>query len=170
MVDNGQMDVSTIDARVRDVLRVKFELGLFDALPVADPTASDGIVHSEAHAEVAKEAARESLVRFGWFGRRVLVGRQLTRRLFPLNSLVGPWHSMVGAVEERQEHVAVGPQENQESAGVRARGGRDEKLHGEVNTIATCRACLFHASGRCRRWFATSCPLTPLIVCIHVGR
>jgi len=67
MVDNGQIDVSTIDARVRDVLRVKFELGLFDTLPVADPTASDGIVHSEAHAEVAKEAARESLVRFGGY-------------------------------------------------------------------------------------------------------
>ena len=45
MVENGQMDVSTIDARVRDVLRVKFELGLFDTLPVADPAASDGIVH-----------------------------------------------------------------------------------------------------------------------------
>ena len=80
IVDNGQMDVSTIDARVRDVLRVKFELGLFDALPVADPTASDGVVHSEAHAEVAKEAARESLVRFGCW-RRVRVGTQLTRRL-----------------------------------------------------------------------------------------
>ena len=91
MVENGQMDVSTIDARVRDVLRVKFELGLFDTLPVADPAASDGVVHSDAHAEVAKEAARESLVRFGWLGHRVLVGTQLTRPLFPPHSLCCPW-------------------------------------------------------------------------------
>jgi hypothetical protein len=149
MVDNGQMDVSTIDARVRDVLRVKFELGLFDALPVADPTASDGIVHSEAHAEVAKEAARESLVRFGWLGHRVLVGTQLTRPLFPPHSLCGLWHSMVGAGEERQEHVALRPQENQESAGVRARGGRDEKLHGEVKHThhhVAVPACFMHLS------------------------
>ena len=45
-----------------DVLRVKFELGLFDALPVENPADSDDIVHSEAHEEVAKEAARKSLV------------------------------------------------------------------------------------------------------------
>lgn len=47
---------------MRDVLRVKFELGLFDRQPVADPVQSDEVVHCAAHAEVAKEAARQSLV------------------------------------------------------------------------------------------------------------
>jgi beta-glucosidase len=51
-----------INERVSDVLRVKFELGLFDRPPVEDPAASDAVVHCEAHAEVAKQAARESLV------------------------------------------------------------------------------------------------------------
>ena len=41
-----------IDERVSDVLRVKFELGLFDALPVENPADSDNVVHNEAHEEV----------------------------------------------------------------------------------------------------------------------
>ncbi|NBU69833.1 MAG: beta-glucosidase, partial [Verrucomicrobia bacterium] len=47
---------------MRDVLRVKFELGLFDRLPVPDPKASDAVVGSAAHREVALQASRESLV------------------------------------------------------------------------------------------------------------
>ena len=55
---------------------------------------------------------------------------------------------MVGAGEERQEHVALRPQENQESVGVRARGGRDEKLHGEVkhHPHVAVPACFMHLS------------------------
>ena len=58
----GKLSENVINERVRDVLRVKFDLGLFDRPPVEDPAASDAVVHCEAHAEVAKQAARESLV------------------------------------------------------------------------------------------------------------
>jgi beta-glucosidase len=62
LIKEGKLSESLINERVRDVLRVKFELGLFDRPPVEDPAASDAVVHCEAHAEVAKQAARESLV------------------------------------------------------------------------------------------------------------
>jgi len=62
LVKEGKLSEKVIHDRVRDVLRVKFELGLFDRPPVEDPAASDAVVHCQAHAEVAKQAARESLV------------------------------------------------------------------------------------------------------------
>jgi len=62
LVKEGKLSEKVLNDRVRDVLRVKFELGLFDRQPVADPVQSDEVVHCAAHAEVAKEAARQSLV------------------------------------------------------------------------------------------------------------
>jgi len=62
LVKEGKLSETVLNDRVRDVLRVKFELGLFDRPPVADPAQSDAVVHCAAHAEVAKEAARQSLV------------------------------------------------------------------------------------------------------------
>jgi len=62
LVKEGKLSETVLNDRVRDVLRVKFELGLFDRPPVADPAQSDAVVHCAAHAEVAKDAARQSLV------------------------------------------------------------------------------------------------------------
>ena len=62
LVKQGRLTEKVVDDRVRDVLRVKFELGLFDRLPVPDPKASDAVVGSAAHREVAVQASRESLV------------------------------------------------------------------------------------------------------------
>ena len=62
LVKEGRLSEAVINERVSDVLRVKFELGLFDRPPVEDPGTSDAVVHCAAHAEVAQQAARESLV------------------------------------------------------------------------------------------------------------
>ncbi len=61
-LDDGSLAMATVDDRVRDVLRVKFQLGLFDHPYVADAEASAKLVNSAAHQEVALQAARESLV------------------------------------------------------------------------------------------------------------
>lgn len=61
-VEQGLVSERTIDDRVRDILRVKFELGLFDDPYVGDGALADAVVHSEAHQEVALEAARQSIV------------------------------------------------------------------------------------------------------------
>jgi len=61
LVAEGKLSMSVIDARVRDVLRVKLRLGLFDR-PYVDPKPADAIVHCAEHRQLALEAARQSLV------------------------------------------------------------------------------------------------------------
>ena len=62
LVAAGELSDATIDSRVRDVLRVKFRLGLFDHPYVEDPQAAERIVGKAAHEEVAARAARETIV------------------------------------------------------------------------------------------------------------
>lgn len=61
-VRDGSLSMTTIDARVRDILRVKFTTGLFDRPYVEDAEASARLVNSETHRAVALQASRESLV------------------------------------------------------------------------------------------------------------
>lgn len=62
LVRKGKVSTRTLDDRVRDVLRVKFILGIFDRPYVADAEATARIVYSADHQEVALRAARESMV------------------------------------------------------------------------------------------------------------
>jgi beta-glucosidase len=62
LVKEGKVTMKTLDDRVRDVLRVKFILGLFDRPYVTDPDASEKTVNSLEHQQVALRAARESIV------------------------------------------------------------------------------------------------------------
>ncbi len=60
-VRKGRISQKTLDARVADVLRVKFELNLFDD-PFVDSAAAQDIVHQPAHEAVTLEAARKAIV------------------------------------------------------------------------------------------------------------
>jgi len=62
LVKSGRLPIATVDDRVRDVLRVKFWEGLFDQPYVPNPQDADRIVRSPAHLDVARRAARESIV------------------------------------------------------------------------------------------------------------
>ena len=62
LVRDGGLPMATIDARVRDILRVKFRIGLFDHPYVEDAEETARLVDSPPHREVALQAARESLV------------------------------------------------------------------------------------------------------------
>jgi beta-glucosidase len=62
LVRTGQLAEETINARVRDIFRVKYWLGLFDHPYVEDPAAADRIVRAAEHLAVAARAARESIV------------------------------------------------------------------------------------------------------------
>lgn len=62
LVKEGRVPMSIIDARVRDVLRVKFLVGLFDSPYVKDPDAADKIVHNPEFEKVSLQISRESLV------------------------------------------------------------------------------------------------------------
>jgi len=62
LVKEGKVSIKTLNDRVRDVLRVKFILGIFDHPYVADAAATERLVNSAEHQEAALRAARESIV------------------------------------------------------------------------------------------------------------
>jgi beta-glucosidase len=62
LVREGKLAMSTVDQRVRDVLRVKFTLGLFDSPYVKDTKAADKLVHTAADDSLELQLNRESLV------------------------------------------------------------------------------------------------------------
>jgi beta-glucosidase len=62
LVKEGKVSMKTLDSRVRDVLRVKFILGIFDRPYVTDAATTERIVNSAEHQQVALRAARESMV------------------------------------------------------------------------------------------------------------
>src|SRR4029078_13111121 len=62
LVKEGKVPIKTLDDRVRDVLRVKFTVGLFDHPYLEDANKAQTIVNSPEHQAVALRAARESLV------------------------------------------------------------------------------------------------------------
>ncbi|MDE1191636.1 MAG: glycoside hydrolase family 3 N-terminal domain-containing protein [Arachidicoccus sp.] len=62
LVKENKLPVSVLDSRVADVLRVKFEVGLFDHPYVEDVKHSENIVNSAEHEAVSLRASRESIV------------------------------------------------------------------------------------------------------------
>ena len=62
LIQEGKISTETIDSRVRDVLRVKFWLGLFDHPYIQNPQQADKIVHNVNHQAISLRAARESIV------------------------------------------------------------------------------------------------------------
>ncbi|MCA1745899.1 MAG: glycoside hydrolase family 3 C-terminal domain-containing protein, partial [Bacteroidales bacterium] len=62
LVREGSLSMATIDNRVADVLRVKFELGLFDQPYVQDPSRADKVVYDDDAQLFSKRISRESLV------------------------------------------------------------------------------------------------------------
>jgi beta-glucosidase len=62
LVKEGKVSIKTLDDRVRDVLRVKFIFGIFDHPYVTDAAATERLVNSAEHQQVALRAARESIV------------------------------------------------------------------------------------------------------------
>lgn len=62
LVKEGGLSMDVIDSRVRDILRVKFLLGLFDMPYQLDLKQADVEVNSEANQQVALQASREAIV------------------------------------------------------------------------------------------------------------
>ena len=60
-LENGSLSESQLDAAVRDILRVKFMLGLFEN-PYIDPSLQQTAFHTEASQQLALEAAQKSIV------------------------------------------------------------------------------------------------------------
>ncbi|MFV0483909.1 MAG: glycoside hydrolase family 3 N-terminal domain-containing protein [Bacteroidales bacterium] len=62
IVEEGKLSMASVDRMVADVLRVKFELGLFDSPYVEDPQAADELVGADKHSDFVLEMQKQSLV------------------------------------------------------------------------------------------------------------
>ena len=62
LIENGEISMATIDKRVSEVLKVKFELGLFDHPYVERPEAADSIVGADKHLDFVDDMQLQSLV------------------------------------------------------------------------------------------------------------
>ncbi|CAN5500605.1 glycoside hydrolase family 3 N-terminal domain-containing protein [soil metagenome] len=62
LVREGKLSINTVNERVKDVLRVKFLLGLFNQPYVIDPSNADETVHTSADEAFSREITRQSLV------------------------------------------------------------------------------------------------------------
>ncbi len=61
LVRDGKLSEATINARVRDILRVKYWQGWFDQ-PYRNPDDADKVVRAPQHLALAERAARESII------------------------------------------------------------------------------------------------------------
>lgn len=78
-ISRGLVSEKTIDSRVRDVLRVKFELGLFDNPYKGDLKTVAKVVHSPEHQEVSLRAALESIVLLKNQGKLLPLSKDIKR-------------------------------------------------------------------------------------------
>jgi beta-glucosidase len=62
LVKEGRIPMDTIDSRVADVLRVKFQVGIFDHPYVENAAASKNLINNAASQGVSLQASRESIV------------------------------------------------------------------------------------------------------------
>ena len=62
LIKEGEITMETLNKRVKDVLYVKFKLGLFDNPYVSDPANADNLIHKKESEEIALKASREALV------------------------------------------------------------------------------------------------------------
>lgn len=60
-VEEGKISINDVDRAVRRILKLKFQLGLFEN-PYVDPDRAEEITNSEEHVKLALETAREGIV------------------------------------------------------------------------------------------------------------
>jgi beta-glucosidase len=92
-VKNGKISMTTLDSAAGEILRMKFELGLFDN-PYTDTTLVSKTFHVAEHQELAYEAARASIVLLKNDNQTLPAGKDVRRiavagRLAGVSSLGG---------------------------------------------------------------------------------
>lgn len=100
LVRDGRLSMEVIDSRVRDILRVKFRLGLFDHPLSPDASQAGQLVRNPQHLEVAAQADRESIILLKNEGGMLpLNGDNLKRVLVtgPMADDARAWWSRYGA-------------------------------------------------------------------------
>jgi len=99
LVIENRIPVDTINSRVKDVLRVKFSVGIFDQPYVADPKASAKYVNCAENQAVALQASKESFVLLKNKNNILPVSKQISKV-----AVIGP-----NAANDSYAHTHYGP-------------------------------------------------------------
>ncbi len=108
LVRDHVIPMEVIDARVRDILRVKFRLGLFDHPFEVDPQDSLETVRNAGHLAVASRASRESIILLKNDGNLLPLRQDTLKRILvtgPMADDKRAWWSRYGA--QRVEYVTL---------------------------------------------------------------
>jgi beta-glucosidase len=128
LVKEGKVSMKTLDDRVRDVLRVKFTVGLFDKPYVADADATEKLVNSAEHQKVALRAAHESIV---------LLKNE--KNLLPLSKNIGAV-AVIGPNADNKSNMTYRYGVSRIGKGVTALQGIKNKL-GDKVTVNYAKGC-----------------------------
>ena len=85
-VQNGAIPIEIIDRAAARILRAKCLLGLFDALPKADPEEAERLANCVEHRQLALDAARRSIILLKNEGHILPLDKSRMRRL----AVIGP--------------------------------------------------------------------------------
>ncbi|WP_157543987.1 glycoside hydrolase family 3 N-terminal domain-containing protein [Mucilaginibacter paludis] len=111
LVKEGKLPIDTINSRVRDVLRVKFKLGLFDHPYVQDAEASAKLVNCAANQAVALQASKESIVLLKNKGAILPLSKQQTLAVIGPNALNDDYaHTHYGPLASKSINILEGIQ------------------------------------------------------------
>ena len=126
LVKEGRLPMDTVNSRLRDVLRVKFRLGLFDQPYIADADASAAYVNNAVNQAVALRASRESIVLLK-NGNHILPLSAQDKKV----AVIGP-----NATDDDYAHTHYGPLQ---SPGVNLLEGIKNKLG--ANRVVYAKGC-----------------------------
>jgi beta-glucosidase len=98
LVREGKLSMELIDSRVRDILRVKYWLGLFDQ-PYQDPALAAKVVRQPSSLAAAEQAAHESIVLLKNEGTTLPLSKSVRKVLVtgPMAEYAHGWWSRYGA-------------------------------------------------------------------------
>ncbi|MBQ9310303.1 MAG: glycoside hydrolase family 3 C-terminal domain-containing protein [Bacteroidales bacterium] len=122
LVEDGDLSMEVVDERVRDILRVKFLVGLFDKPYQDEFEAADEEVNGAKHNEIALRASQESLVLLKNDGLLPLDASKLKKV-----AVLGP-----NANEDGYAHTHYGPQATES---VTIYGGLKKALEGKAEVV-----------------------------------
>lgn len=134
MLASGTLAESVVDARVRDVLRVKFWLGLFDNPYFGSDAEAARIVASPEHQAVSLRASREALVLLKNKDAALPLDRAKLKRI----AVVGP--NAADTSYAKYRYGSTDPEVTSVLAGIKA-------LAGPGITVETAKGCTHTAPG-----------------------
>ena len=95
LIREGKLSMKSVDRMVTDVLRVKFELGLFDSPYVEDVKRADEVVGTDKHRDFALDVQQQSLVLLKNEGQTLPLNKKSLKKILVTGPLAKETNYMI---------------------------------------------------------------------------